>query len=344
MDVIKSHVRRIMDPSSAHTATTEELHEAKVQYCARMMRKNIEYLDTCVYVVGSTKLSDERSESIACSLGIALAQVKNLTLVTSGRKGAQDLVAKSFLLALESGEEISGMDADKKRAAISSRIVHVLPLKDEKDVTDCCSQNEDGHFEPMSYGKTLFLGESNQEREAVLARLMDTCILIEGDATTAREVEDFIWNDHFVIPIISTGGAAGGREDVSFKVFERPNAVDEKVWQILSNREAQPVEVAKAIVRIVMDIKEHIAELRLSQQAKEAKTLKQFKTRLRRSSKKKPAEKLDVTMAREVGDDPEAASPEKILPIVDDVDRREEKGSPSKWKSIQRIITFTKNC
>jgi hypothetical protein len=296
-------------------------------------------------VIGSTKLSDERSAHIACSLGIALAQVKNLTLITSGRKGAQDLVAKSFLSALESSEEMSGMDADKKRNAISSRIVHVLPLKDEKDVTDCCSQNEDGHFEPMSYGKTLFLGESNQEREAVLARLMDTCILIEGDATTAREVEDFLWNDHFVIPIISTGGAAGGREDVSFKVFERPNAVDEKVWQILSNREALPAEVAKAIVRIVMDVKQHIAELRLSQQ-KEAKSTR-FKSRLRRSSKKKPSEKLDVATARAEagGEDGQVPSPEKILPIVEESDlHREEKVSPSKWKSLQKIITFTKNC
>lgn len=35
-----------------------------------------------------------------------------------------------------------------------------------------------------------------------------------------HEVEEFIWNDHFVIPIMSTGGAAGGMYGVPVKIFD----------------------------------------------------------------------------------------------------------------------------
>lgn len=42
-------------------------------------------------------------------------------------------------------------------------------------------QNPDGSFEAIDYGKTFFLGDSVKERETVVARLLDTCIVIEGE-------------------------------------------------------------------------------------------------------------------------------------------------------------------
>ena len=108
---------------------------------------------------------------------------------------------------------------------------------------------------------------------------------------TAREVEEFTWNDHFVIPVISTGGAAGGEFNFknNFKMFECPHGVAERDWRALSNKEATPNEVAKAVVHCVLQLKKNIAthaQQRLQLNATTAAASK-FKAKLRRSSKKK---------------------------------------------------------
>lgn len=291
-----------MDPSAANS-TSDDLNEAKIQYCVKIMKKNIEYLGTCVYVIGSTKLQSTRSEALCKELGKELAEVKNLTLVTSGFAGAQDLVAKSFMEALELSPDLANIDPARRSEIIKERIVHVLPIKDDTKClsSEICTQNEDGQFEPMSYGKTLFLGESLLEREATLARLLDTCILIEGGPLTAHEVEEFIWNDHFVIPVISTGGAASGSYQVPLKIFELPTGVSDTDWRYLSNKEASLMDVSKAIVRIVISVKKSIANIQLSglsgvkydknlnlvKDKKESTTSRMFKSRFSRKSSKK---------------------------------------------------------
>lgn len=74
-----------------------------------------------------------------------------------------------------------------------------------EDFSDKCKQLSDGTFEILSYGDTLFLGESMKERDTVVARLLNTCLLIEGGPGAAHEAQEFAWNDHYVIPIASTG-------------------------------------------------------------------------------------------------------------------------------------------
>jgi len=46
---------------------------------------------------------------------------------------------------------------------------------------------------------------------------------ITGGPGAAHEVEQFAWYDHVVIPIKSTGGAAGGKFKVPDKIFEVSN-------------------------------------------------------------------------------------------------------------------------
>lgn len=365
-----------MDPSAANS-TSDDLNEAKIQYCVRIMKKNIEYLGTCVYVIGSTKLQNPRSEALCKELGKELAEVKNLTLVTSGFAGAQDLVAKSFMAALESSQELANLTPEQRSAIIKERIVHVLPIKDDQRClsSEICSQNEDGQFEPMSYGKTLFLGESVSEREATLARLLDTCILIEGGPLTAHEVEEFIWNDHFVIPVISTGGAASGSYQVPLKIFELPTGVSDKDWRYLSNKEASLTDVSKAIVRIVFSVKKSIANIQLSgfgsgvgqtKEKKESSTSK-FRSRFsRKSSKKRNVDRtsLDVSSLLtpitsdasnfvsnistfdevDKGQDHDGnASPEKLLPIVEVSRMANEIICTSVTTNQQSMVTNKKN-
>ena len=41
-----------------------------------------------------------------------------------------------------------------------------------------------------------------------------------GGPGAAHEAEQFIWNDHVVIPVSRTGGAASGKFNVPDKIFQ----------------------------------------------------------------------------------------------------------------------------
>lgn len=43
---------------------------------------------------------------------------------------------------------------------------------------------------------------------------------VSGGPCAAHEVEQFVWSDHFVVPVVSTGGAAGGQFGVPLKILE----------------------------------------------------------------------------------------------------------------------------
>lgn len=90
------------------------------------MKKNLPTLETCVYVVGSTKLQNPRSDEICRAIGLELSKLKNVTLVTSGFYGAGDTVAKTFYENVDksrySQRNVASLD--------SAPVVHILPLKD----------------------------------------------------------------------------------------------------------------------------------------------------------------------------------------------------------------------
>lgn len=126
------------------------------------------------------------------------------------------------------------------------RVFHILPNRDDKvqrmtnkhAAYQACNaallfqiftgkalQNSDGSFVAINYGRNLFLGNSIKERESAVSRAFDTCIVIEGGPCAAHEVEQFVWNDHFVVPVISTGGAAAGQYGVPLKILEVKSAI-----------------------------------------------------------------------------------------------------------------------
>lgn len=347
-EIIKGHIKRLMNPNATDTSNAEDWYDKKIKYCVDFMKKNIDFLCKCIYVLGSIRITDQRTIEICQELGKALAAVKNLTLVTSGYKGAQELVAKSFLAALKGKIDENGEEEAK------SRIVHVLPSKEVEDDYGWCSQVNDGHFEPMSYGRTLFLGDTIAEQKTVLSRLLDTAILIQGDKKTAREVEEFLWNDHFVIPIMSTGGAASGEHDISFKAFQKPNGVSDKDWASMNDKTLEPSVVAKSVADIVVATKEHISNMVVAGNTNKKSNASKFKTKLRKSSKKRVTiDKIEfeksgsnVTLnANVVNSDTGNQSPEKSLPIVEVVDAASAKISNlriSNWKRVQKI--FSKGC
>lgn len=241
-DTLKVRVRRATSPDSSETPK-DAAAEATIQCLVNFMKEKIPPLETCVYIAGSTKLQSSRSEQICREIGKELAKLQNVVVITGGFFGAPDLVARTFHEVRENNSQTD------------PRVFHILPCRDDKSFVGKAPQNSDGSFSAISYGKSLFLGNSVKERESTVARAFDTCIVIEGGPCAAHEVEQFVWNDHFVVPVISTGGAAGGQYGVPLKILETPHCIAEEKWSVLSEKEASPAEVAKAVVDIVMLLK-----------------------------------------------------------------------------------------
>ena len=50
-----------------------------------------------------------------------------------------------------------------------------------QDFSRKCKQNNDKSFAALSFGRTLFVGQSVRQREEIAARAFDICIIVEGD-------------------------------------------------------------------------------------------------------------------------------------------------------------------
>lgn len=247
---LNTRVKTALNPAT-EVAPKDAAIEAKMQCYINFVKKTIPVLDTCVYIAGSSKLTNKRTEEICHAIGRELAKIENIIIITGGCYGAQEIVSKSFFEARENNKELNCTSAE-------SSVIHIIPTKDNQDYTAKMRQQHDGSFETMPFGKSIFIGDSMREREAVVARLFDTCIVIEGGTGAAHEVEEFIWNDHFVIPIISTGGAAGGNYGVPIKILKAPPCISETDWSVLSEKEATSEDVAKSVMNIILNVKKSI--------------------------------------------------------------------------------------
>ena len=185
-----------------------------------------------VYISGGTEFYSSNGQSICYELGKLLAREGDIILVTGGSKGVGETVERSFY-------------DERLQMGLSDGIVRVQS-KDSQD------RSED---EVVPYGKTLHYGNGIKQREMVIARVLDLCVLIEGGPSAAFETHQFSWSGHTVVPVQVTGGAASGRFGVPPSIFHRPIPVTEEDWGVLKDQTASPVEVAKAVVKIINAVK-----------------------------------------------------------------------------------------
>ncbi|XP_064481649.1 uncharacterized protein LOC135394707 isoform X2 [Ornithodoros turicata] len=216
------------------------------------LRKELPTVDFKVYVTGSTQLSSKKSENICHAIGQELASLNFVSLCTCGYFGVEDLVAKSFC------EERSLTEKPLPR------VFHVMPEREKQDVHNIAYQKEDGTFGGVPYGQMKIISSSIAERDAVIARIFQVCILIEGGQCTARRAAEFVWNDKPVIPVFCTGRVAGGNlkpvTDITVlqSVYENPPpGVDRSTWCLLKNPSASAEEIGKAVKKIVMNLYRH---------------------------------------------------------------------------------------
>ena len=240
----------------------DDLREASMSHFADTLRKNIENLANCVFITGSSEVQDGRIMTVCESLGQRLANQKDVVLVTTGRSGVQELVAKAFASTLESSDSVKNLDPEGRKEFISSRIIHVLPLRDFSEGIHMVSQ-----------GKTVLAGTSIDERDSLLAKLLNICILIGGDDSNLRVAENFIWNDHYVVPIAT-------------KALERPNILTENQWQTLTNDDTEPEDVALTAVETLFEMRQCIIGfcVRTKDQKKSRKMFKKKERKQERKS------------------------------------------------------------
>lgn len=118
------------------------------------------------------------------------------------------------------------------------------------------------------------------------------------------------------------------------KVFNPPIGIEETDWLNLSNNKATPEEIAKSICNIIIHLKKSILnQYILTLEEKESSKKKSIK-------KKRIDDKLEV-LNKKLGDDQsdnisQSSSPEKVLPVVEDLKPIEPK--KSKWFKLQKYI------
>ncbi|KAK7476475.1 hypothetical protein BaRGS_00032310 [Batillaria attramentaria] len=231
--------------SAARENQEQSKNEAMVSHAVDHIKKTVA-TDSCIYIAGSTKFSNKKSEDICRSIGKHLAHLEGVSVATGGFFGIGESVSRAF-------------HEEALRLKQPRDVWHILPDRDVKDFRKRASQNPDGTFAVATFGKTLFFGDSVRQRESIVGRCFEICILVEGGPGAAHEAEEFVWNDRLVIPLSCTGGAAGGNFSVPEKMFEMPQGVSEQDWQALRSTDLSADEIGQCVARIVSGILQHLA-------------------------------------------------------------------------------------
>ena len=233
-DLLCKSIKLALSSSNVSTSRREEREIKRLQQELFSRLPDGNY----VYFSGGSHFYSTNGEAICKLLGKELAKLKSVVLVTGGFFGIGDTVAKSFY-------------DRRKKLGLPINLYHTMATKDPADRSRQTRQREDGTMELSPYGETIFLGNSVRQCGTVSTRVFNICILIEGGPSAAYEVQQFTWNGAVVIPIKSTGGAAGGKFLVPSSIYHAPLRVSESDWSILSNDTASVEDIVASLVRIV---------------------------------------------------------------------------------------------
>ncbi|GFR33966.1 TIR domain-containing protein [Trichonephila clavata] len=244
------------DGNNSFSSVTEEiiktLQEGKIRkYYKDHIQKMVEELsaklkieenNACVYVIGGTSGVSKNAQQFCIHLGAELAKLPGLNLVTEGFFGAGDLVGRNFC-------EEKEIRAKGQRHSI----YHVIPYKDHNIINNKARQRDDGSFEKIPYGQTLFFGNSISERDDIVSSTFKICLLIEGGERSACLAEKFLWNDCIVIPVIFNNRAIASKRCLTASLSKVPSGVSPSDWSILNDFET-PDALAKTVRKIVSQL------------------------------------------------------------------------------------------
>lgn len=279
MQALCQRLQRAVSPHVS--AMLEDDADATIRPAVNFLRQHLPSEgDHCLYVTGSLK-NDVRLREICRCVGERLSRIDGLTLVTGGFFGVGREVSDTFnqhrrartfytgdngrptSLMRSKSKTLRATDAAEQSATTTtsdeaaggggggSDCYHVLP-EAESAFDWRAKQDANRRYEPISFGTSVIVGRNVREREAIVGRVLHYCLLIEGDATAACEAANFVWNGGIVLPIQSTGGAAGGLFDVPDQILQRPAAVSVDDWTVLLDERASAVLIAESVARCVL--------------------------------------------------------------------------------------------
>ncbi|KAG8198317.1 hypothetical protein JTE90_021568 [Oedothorax gibbosus] len=226
---------------AVHEDTSRKSYKDHIQKMVANLSNQLK-IDNCVYVIGGTRVISKNAESFCIALGAELARLVNLTLVTEGFFGAGDLVGRNFC----EEKEI------RAKGKLHS-IYHIIPRKDNT-LTKRARQKEDGQFEKVPYGQTLFFGDSIAERDDIVSATFKICILVEGGQRSACLAEKFLFNDCTVIPIIFNNAAISSKRSLGASLSKVPCGVNQNDWSSLVDFTTPPDALAKTVKKIVLSL------------------------------------------------------------------------------------------
>lgn len=172
-------------------------------------------------VLGSQEFWGEDSELICEQIGIRLAAITGLGLITGGVAGVGEAIGRSFA-------------ARRKSLATNAAVFHILPRGDIA----------------WDYGTTLFAGEDMHERREILAEVADVYLCVEGGPGTAHEARMVVGAGKVLVPLARTGGVA----EKLFAELRCPALVLEQSWSKLADSQCSMEDVTEAITSIVLNV------------------------------------------------------------------------------------------
>ncbi|XP_062566077.1 uncharacterized protein LOC134228434 isoform X2 [Saccostrea cucullata] len=179
---------KLLDPK-ARQSSNAELEEARVSYAVKQLQKLLKN-SLCIYICGPSVCENVKSDLIRL-LGKVLSEFEDITVVTGGGYNVEYLVSHAF-------------QEETQQKLRPHQVWHVLPEQEKEDVSKDYPQNSDGTFQVISFGQTYFCGNSLQERDLIVSKAVQVCLILIGDSDVKylRLAKKFAWNDHHVIPFV----------------------------------------------------------------------------------------------------------------------------------------------
>ena len=171
-----------------------------------------------VAVIGSGIFWGHDTDEICTGIGVHLATIEDLVLITGGISGVGEAVGRSFFLA-------------RNRSRLAANTYQVLPRgSDEWD-----------------YGVTVTGGDTMEDRREILGRLSAVYIAVEGGPGTAHEARVAQARGATIVPVARTGG-------FSRELYAKIGCPSPRIalqWRLLDDSEADIGSLCLAVLQII---------------------------------------------------------------------------------------------
>lgn len=161
-----------------------------------------------VCVVGSCEFQSPDTQALVTSITRRLAQIAqdSMVIVTSSQAGVQEAFARGL-------------------AEHKPDVVNLVP-----------KSGASSYAYGRGIGRDVTVGANARECSEIFTECGHVYLVIEGGANAAKEAKAALQRGAMVIPLIWTGGAAGGEHSFPQEAMKRPEAASEEQWMCLSQK------------------------------------------------------------------------------------------------------------